>query len=205
MVEEILHRPHIRGDGVLGKISFCQMIFEFCYHITLIYNEYSNNIAKRIGHYTQLPDGWSMCKMKQITNIINGKSQKNVETSNGIYPIYGSGGVIGRSNQYLCIAGSTIIGRKGTINNPIFVEEHFWNVDTAFGLKANDALLDKYLYYFCLSFDFSKLDKSTAMPSLTKASIGDVLIPIPPYQEQKRIITKIDTVLDSMNEIMESL
>ena len=156
-------------------------------------------------HYTQLPEGWSMCKMKQITNIINGKSQKNVETPNGIYPIYGSGGVIGRSNQHLCIAGSTIIGRKGTINNPIFVEEHFWNVDTAFGLKANDALLDKYLYYFCLSFDFSKLDKSTAMPSLTKASIGDVLIPIPPYQEQKRIISKIDTVLDTMNEILESL
>ncbi|SUV44887.1 type I restriction enzyme EcoAI specificity protein [Phocaeicola vulgatus] len=120
------------------------------------------------GHYTQLPEGWAICKMKQITSITNGKSQKNVETLNGIYPIYGSGGVIGRANQYLCIAGSTIIGRKGTINNPIFVEEHFWNVDTAFGLKANDAILDKYLYYFCLSFDFSKLDKSTAMPSLTK-------------------------------------
>ena len=106
------------------------------------------------GHYTQLPEGWAICKMKQITSITNGKSQKNVETLNGIYPIYGSGGVIGRANQYLCIAGSTIIGRKGTINNPIFVEEHFWNVDTAFGLKANDAILDKYLYYFCLSFDF---------------------------------------------------
>ena len=131
------------------------------------------------GHYTQLPEGWAICKMKQITSITNGKSQKNVETLNGIYPIYGSGGVIGRANQYLCIAGSTIIGRKGTINNPIFVEEHFWNVDTAFGLKANDAILDKYLYYFCLSFDFSKLDKSTAMPSLTKTSIGNVLIPIP--------------------------
>ena len=97
------------------------------------------------GHYTQLPEGWAICKMKQITSITNGKSQKNVETLNGIYPIYGSGGVIGRANQYLCIAGSTIIGRKGTINNPIFVEEHFWNVDTAFGLKANDAILDKYL------------------------------------------------------------
>ena len=157
------------------------------------------------GHYTQLPDGWVMCKMKQITNIQNGKSQKNVETPNGIYPIYGSGGIIGRANQYLCIAGSTIIGRKGTINNPIFVEEHFWNVDTAFGLKANDALLDKYLYYFCLSFDFSKLDKSTAMPSLTKTCIGDILIPVPPYQEQKRIVSKIDTVLDTMNGIMESL
>ena len=157
------------------------------------------------GHYTQLPEGWAICKMKQITSITNGKSQKNVETLNGIYPIYGSGGVIGRANQYLCIAGSTIIGRKGTINNPIFVEEHFWNVDTAFGLKANDAILDKYLYYFCLSFDFSKLDKSTAMPSLTKTSIGNVLIPIPPYKEQARIVAKIDMVLDTMNEILRAV
>ena len=157
------------------------------------------------GHYTQLPEGWAICKMKQITSITNGKSQKNVETLNGIYPIYGSGGVIGRANQYLCIAGSTIIGRKGTINNPIFVEEHFWNVDTAFGLKANDAILDKYLYYFCLSFDFSKLDKSTAMPSLTKRSIGNVLIPIPPYKEQERIVAKIDMVLDTMNEILRAV
>ena len=157
------------------------------------------------GHYTQLPEGWAICKMKQITSITNGKSQKNVETLNGIYPIYGSGGVIGRANQYLCIAGSTIIGRKGPINNPIFVEEHFWNVDTAFGLKANDAILDKYLYYFCLSFDFSKLDKSTAMPSLTKTSIGNVLIPIPPYKEQERIVAKIDMVLDTMNEILRAV
>ena len=157
------------------------------------------------GHYIQLPEGWAICKMKQITSITNGKSQKNVETLNGIYPIYGSGGVIGRANQYLCIAGSTIIGRKGTINNPIFVEEHFWNVDTAFGLKANDAILDKYLYYFCLSFDFSKLDKSTAMPSLTKTSIGNVLIPIPPYKEQERIVAKIDMVLDTMNEILRAV
>ena len=95
--------------------------------------------------------------------------------------------------------------RQGTINNPIFVEEHFWNVDTAFGLKANDAILDKYLYYFCLSFDFSKLDKSTAMPSLTKTSIGNVLIPIPPYKEQERIVAKIDMVLDTMNEILRAV
>ena len=158
------------------------------------------------GHYTQLPEGWAICKMKQITSNNEWEvSKKNVETLNGIYPIYGSGGVIGRANQYLCIAGSTIIGRKGTINNPIFVEEHFWNVDTAFGLKANDAILDKYLYYFCLSFDFSKLDKSTAMPSLTKTSIGNVLIPIPPYKEQERIVAKIDMVLDTMNEILRAV
>ena len=32
----------------------------------MIYNEYSNNIAKRIGHYTQLPQGWTVCRLEQI-------------------------------------------------------------------------------------------------------------------------------------------
>ncbi|WP_413682903.1 restriction endonuclease subunit S [Phocaeicola vulgatus] len=66
-------------------------------------------------------------------------------------------------------------------------------------------IIGKYLYYFCLSFDFSKLDKSTAMPSLTKTSIGNVLIPIPPYKEQERIVAKIDMVLDTMNEILRAV
>ena len=48
------------------------MIFEFCYHIALIYNEYSNNIAKRIGHYTQLPDGWCTTTLKDLCENING-------------------------------------------------------------------------------------------------------------------------------------
>ena len=144
-------------------------------------------------------------KFEDILEIKNGRNQRAVENPRGKDPIYGSGGIMGYADDYICDAYTVIIGRKGNINNPIFVEEPFWNVDTAFGLKADSALLDKYLYYFCLSFDFSKLDKSTAMPSLTKTSIGDVLIPVPPYQEQKRIVSKIDTVLDTINVIMESL
>lgn len=118
-------------------------------------------------HYRKLPKGWAICRLSSVVNIVNGKSQKGVEISHGTYPIYGSGGIIGRANEYTCLAGSTIIGRKGTINNPIFVEENFWNVDTAFGMKATLAIEDKYFFYFCLGFDFSKLDKSTALGLLT--------------------------------------
>ena len=126
------------------------------------------------GHYMQIPSGWAICKIASIANITNGKSQKEVECSKGKYPIYGSGGIIGRSNDFLCYAGSTIIGRKGTINAPIFTEENFWNIDTAFGIKPCEALLDKYFFYFCQTFDFSKLDKSSALPSLTKTTIGNI-------------------------------
>ena len=63
-------------------------------------------------------------------DIRNGKSQKEVMSDDGKYPIIGSSGKpIGYAKEYLCEANSTIIGRKGTINNPILIEYNYWNVD----------------------------------------------------------------------------
>ena len=91
--------------------------------------------------------------------IINGRNQRAVENPNGKYPIYGSGGIMGYADSYICEADTVVIGRKGSINNPIFVEEPFWNVDTAFGLAAKrEILLPRYLYYFCRNFDFERLN-----------------------------------------------
>ncbi|MCP9539188.1 restriction endonuclease subunit S [Prevotella copri] len=156
--------------------------------------------------YGKLPKGWCLCKISSVVDIVNGKSQKNVESPTGKYPIYGSGGIIGKAMEYTCLAGSTIIGRKGTINHPIFVEENFWNVDTAFGMKANNQILeDKYFYCFCLYFDFSKLDKSSALPSLTKTAIGNLILPIPPLAEQQRIVAKIEELFAQLDKIESSL
>ena len=95
----------------------------------------------------------SSMKFADVLQIINGKNQKLVECENGQYPIYGSGGIMGWANDYICPAETVIIGRKGSINNPIFVDMPFWNVDTAFGLVADkNKLLPKYLYYFCCNF-----------------------------------------------------
>ena len=156
--------------------------------------------------YGKLPKGWCLCKISSVVDIVNGKSQKNVESPTGKYPIYGSGGIIGKAMEYTCLAGSTIIGRKGTINHPIFVEENFWNVDTAFGMKANNQILeDEYFYCFCLYFDFSKLDKSSALPSLTKTAIGNLILPIPPLAEQQRIVAKIEEFFSQLDKIESSL
>ena len=140
--------------------------------------------------------------MEEIVKITNGRSQKDVEDKEGLYPIYGSGGIIGKATEFLCEAGTTIIGRKGTINNPIFVEERFWNIDTAFGMKPQYAISDKYFFFFCQHFNFSKLDKSTAVPSLTQSAINDIFIPIPPTNEQKRIVKEIIRCF-SVVEILE--
>ena len=140
----------------------------------------------------ELPEGWAWCHFGDIATVINGKNQSKVENPNGKYPIYGSGGIMGRADDYICLKNCTIIGRKGSINNPIFVEENFWNVDTAFGLYPSKNVLPKHLFYFCKYFDFTKLDSSTTLPSLTKTNIQRILFPLPPLTEQERIVSEIE-------------
>lgn len=135
-------------------------------------------------------------KFEDVLDIINGKNQKKVKNPNGIYPIYGSGGVMGYADNYLCEANTVVIGRKGSINNPIYVEEPFWNVDTAFGLVAREnMLLPRYLYFFCVHYDFGKLNTTVTIPSLTKANLLKIEINVPGIDEQKKIIDKLDSII----------
>ena len=141
----------------------------------------------------------------EILSIISGKNQKAVTNSNGKYPIYGSGGRMGYADEYLCPPGTTIIGRKGTINSPIYVDEYFWNVDTAFGLVPGKELHPKYLYYFCISFNFKKLDKSTTIPSLAKSDLLNIEMPVPPISEQERIVARIEELFSQLDSGVETL
>ena len=142
---------------------------------------------------------------KDVVSIISGKNQKDVVNPNGKYPIYGSGGIIGYADSYLCNAGTTIVGRKGTINNPIFVEEPFWNIDTAFGVVPGDQLIPKYLYYFCLHFSFKPLDKSTGRPSLAKSDLLKIEMPVPDLGRQEQIVSQIEESLFQLDSAVETL
>ena len=147
----------------------------------------------------------SNMKWKEVLEIKSGKNQKDVADINGSYPIYGSGGIIGYSKEYLCPAGTTIIGRKGTINSPLYVNEPFWNVDTAFGLIPSQQLVSKYLYYFCCYFNFKALDKSTTIPSLAKRDLENVEMPIPPLDEQSRIVARIEELFSELDKAVDTL
>ncbi len=130
-----------------------------------------------------------------VLEIRNGRNQKNVENPDGKYPIYGSGGIMGYADDYICEADTVIIGRKGSINNPIFVEEPFWNVDTAFGLLAKrKVLLPRYLYYFCRNFDFERLNKAVTIPSLTKSDLLKIEIELPSMESQQKVVDRLSKI-----------
>lgn len=146
--------------------------------------------------------GWSIVRLGDVCNIISGRNQKAVECANGPYPIYGSGGIMGHASDYLCEAGATIIGRKGSINNPIYVQTRFWNVDTAFGLTPKEAIISKYLFYFCKSYNFLELNKGTTIPSLVKTDLLQIRFPVPSINEQQRIVALLDAEFIKIDKLI---
>lgn len=137
---------------------------------------------------------WEYKPWNEVLKIFNGKNQKTVENPNGPYPIYGSGGLMNYANDYICPENCTIIGRKGNINNPIFVPTKFWNVDTAFGLHASECLNPRFLYYFCVDYDFTKHNKQSTIPSLVKGDLLKIKMPVPPMEVQQQIVAELDKI-----------
>lgn len=137
--------------------------------------------------------GWESKKLGDVCNIICGQDYKSVQDDSGKYPIYGTGGIMGYASQYRCPAHTIIIGRKGSINNPIYVETEFWNVDTAFGVVPNKQyILPKFFYLFCKDYDFTRHDVSVTIPSLRRTDILNIDVPVPPIAEQEKIVAELD-------------
>lgn len=149
---------------------------------------------------------WMEYTISETCSITCGQDYKNVEDAQGAYPIYGTGGIMGHANQYRCPKNSIIIGRKGNINNPILVLENFWNVDTAFGVTPNDAILNPfYFFFFCKHYDFTKHDVSVTIPSLRRTDILKIKLPIPPVNLQNTFAQKVQTIESQKESINQSI
>jgi len=155
------------------------------------------------GATLSLPNGWEIKKLGEVVDIINGRNQSAVISENGEYPIYGSAGnLMGYATDYLCEAGTTIIGRKGNISNPIFIEERFWNVDTAFGLFPKNNYAPKFINYLCQTIDFKSRNRGTTIPSLVKSDLLTIDVPfISPLPEQQRIVSILDKAFAAIDKV----
>lgn len=238
MVKEILYRPHIGGDCVLGEITLCQLIFEFCYHTTLIYNEYSNNIAERIGHYTQLPDSWCFCSLESLCSFISrGKSPKYSDRDR-TYPVFAqkcnlkdgeisleqakfldpstinkwpqkyrlkTGDVLINSTGTGTVGRTRLFNQKYLAGYPFVVPDSHVSV-----IRTYDKICSEYVYTFMSSsssqqFLEENLAGSTNQKELYIDVLKNMVISLPPYQEQLRIVSAIQKTFAKLDMIKESL
>lgn len=132
---------------------------------------------------------YAIAKWRDVLTITNGKAYKGEYQPEGKYPICGSGGLMGYGDEKLCKATTTILGRKGNINSPIYMDTEYWVVDTAFCIEVDKAILHpRYFHYWCVLFDFLQYNKQAVLPSLTKSGLLTIEISIPPMELQERFI-----------------
>ena len=152
--------------------------------------------------FSSFKNDWFLLRIKDILNVKNGKDQKEVEDPNGIYNIYGTGGVIGKTNSFLYDKESVGIGRKGTIDRPFYFSKPFWTVDTLFWSEIKKGYYPKFIYYLFQTINWHKLNQSTGVPSLTSHVIEMQKVYVPLLDEQIKLTNFLDT-LDKKIEILE--
>ncbi len=100
-----------------------------------------------------VPEGWSVKGIADLVTLQYGKSPREIFNENGPYPVIGTGGVTGATSSYLHEGGTTVIGRKGTINKPSYIKGRFWAIDTTYYGENYQDVDPKWFYYNISSFD----------------------------------------------------
>lgn len=148
-----------------------------------------------------IPEDWNCQAFGDVLTIKHGKNQKLVECADGLYPILASGGEIGRASSYLYNKPSVLIGRKGTIDKPRFIDCPFWTVDTLFYSEIKPKAEPKYVYYqFCM-VNWREYNEASGVPSLNASTIERVLCAFPAKAEQTAIVN----VLSDIDELINSI
>ena len=148
-------------------------------------------------------------KIKDILQIKYGKNQSSVIDENGKYPIIGTGGIFGYATKYLYNKPSVLIGRKGSINNPMYVDTPFWTVDTLFyTIIDTSKVIPRWFYYYISTLNLNKFNEGTTIPSLTTKTLYEIDVPEHSLNYQQHIVDiigSLDDKIENNNKIIEKM
>ncbi len=150
-----------------------------------------------------LPLNWQRVRLGDILTLKHGRDYKNFKLGN--IPVYGSGGYMLSINNFLHNGESVCIGRKGTIDKPIYLNGKFWVVDTLFYSYSFKKSIPKFIFYAFSIIKWSNYNEATGVPSLTKMTISNIEIPLPPLNEQiaiANILSDLDRYLCALGALI---
>jgi type I restriction enzyme S subunit len=152
-----------------------------------------------------IPHDWEVKNVGSVLSIRHGRDQKQVQRADGAYPILGTGGEMGRTNTFLYDKPSVLIGRKGTINKPAYMESPFWTVDTLFYSEVDKKYVPKFIFYkFCM-IDWLAYNEASGVPSLNASTIESVLLSLPSSKKEQAAIAKALSDVDALITSLEKL
>ena len=172
---------------------------------------------QHISHYKNLPVGWIKCKMSDLCSITMGQSP-NGETVNNTHGMEFHQGKIAFGNTYLSLSGiytsaptkiaeahSVVLCVRAPVGIPNITEREICIGRGLCAISCSQTIDIKFLFYSLQTMQQYFEEKSTG--STFKAISGDIvknaIIPVPPLQEQRRIVSAIESLMEKVNEISD--
>ena len=160
-----------------------------------------------IDKFPKIPFQWRSLKLKFISTICSGGALSSDQlTIDGKYEVYGGNGCMGRTSRYNTDAPAIIIGRVGALcGNIHLINSPKWVTDNALVLFINGGASYEYIAYYLQAYDLNTLNSSNAQPLITGTKVLNVQIPIPPLEEQRKIVDYLNNRNTIMNITISEL
>jgi len=153
-------------------------------------------LTKGIGHTEfrdteigEIPIEWKVKRLGDLFKVSSGNflSQKNIIP--GEYPVYGGNGVTGYHNEYIFEEPKIVIGRVGAKCGCVCISvPKSWITDNALFIDKKLETFDDSFMLFLLEFlELNKYANQTAQPVISGQKIYEIVVGIPPVEEQKKI------------------
>ena len=148
--------------------------------------------------FTEKPNPkWEIGQLSDLIEFKYGKDHKKL--ADGIYPVYGSGGIMRYVERPLFSGESVLIPRKGTLNNVMYVNGAFWSVDTMFYTEMLRSNVAKFVYHFVKNKDLASLNAGSAVPSMTTNILNAMQLRIP----DDETLRKFEDIVSPMYEVIQ--
>ena len=158
----------------------------------------------------EIPAGWAWCKIKHICTMQAGKNisaSKIFAEYSELHPYrcVGGNGLRGYTDSYNTSGHYSIVGRQGALCGCLNIENgDFYATEHAVVVDAYDIVPTTFIYYFLTALNLNQYATATAQPGLAVSNIIEVMFPLPPIQEQQRIVEQIELIMPLVNKYEQS-
>jgi type I restriction enzyme S subunit len=151
------------------------------------------------------PNGIITSNFESITtNLSSGKN--TMKNTTGEYPVYGSTGKIGFTNEYKYEGNSILIARVGANCGLVyFVSEKYDVTDNTILVKIKTNQNIKYFFYLLKNMNLNQFAKGGGQPLITSSLLKSLEIPLPPLEIQNEIVKILDSFSDLVTSNSEGL
>ena len=134
----------------------------------LLYKEWFVHLRFPGHEHTRIidgvPVGWEKKPLGTITPLKYGKALKNDDRVPGLFPVYGSSGIVGTHTKALVSGPTIIVGRKGNVGSVYWSPDDCHPIDTVYYIESGHCSL--FFYYALQQMTFISTD--VAVPGLNR-------------------------------------